>query len=264
MQSSRNKTHTHTKERGVLYQPRRAASPWLSLCPGPGRPWLPFRNSTLSPTVSSFLSREQLCFCLPAATSGKCYARVSAVRAGRLACAFPPPACSLLPPCPPLPSSFELPSPEGCGAEFCPPRLFGEFGGSFCSCGEDGGEGRFQGPPRVDVCRQELLRAGMLCCGPRLCCLPGSRGERCDVNPPLHTLCGDSLRGVFGSWPCFWAGKTCHPWACDAAGCGAASAKCRGLKKGARGDETCVIPPVLLEGVWGGARCAESCGCSCS
>lgn len=40
---------------------------------------------------------------------------------------FPPPARSLLPSCPPLPSSFELPSPEGCGAEFCLPRLFGEF-----------------------------------------------------------------------------------------------------------------------------------------
>lgn len=48
--------------------------------PGPGRPWLPFRNSTLSQTVSSFLSREQLCFCLPAATSGKCYTRVSSRR----------------------------------------------------------------------------------------------------------------------------------------------------------------------------------------
>lgn len=64
--------HTHTKERGVLYRPRRSASPLLSLCPG--RRWLSFRNSTLSQPVSSFLSREQLCFCLPAATSGKRYA----------------------------------------------------------------------------------------------------------------------------------------------------------------------------------------------
>lgn len=107
-------THTHTQKREELWSgPGALASPSLSLRPGPGRRWLSFRNSTLSPSVSSFLSREQLCFCLPAATSGTCYTRVSAVRARRLACA--PPAAALA-----------LPSPESCGASSSLPPPLGE------------------------------------------------------------------------------------------------------------------------------------------
>lgn len=78
-----------------------------------------------------------------------------------------------------------------------------------------------------------------------------------------HALWG-LPQGSFWLLALFLGWENLHPWACDAAGCGAASAKCWGLKKGARGGETCVIPPVLLEGVWGGARRAESCGCACS
>lgn len=137
-------------------------SPWLSL--RPGRRWLPFRNSTLSPTVSSFLSREQLCFCLPAATSGKCYARVSAVRAGRLAC--PPPGAPAALPARRQAQPFQLPCSEGHRAEFFSASFSGRFGGAFRAA--VGVVGR-DGPPWVGGA------AGMLCCGPQLRCLLGGR-----------------------------------------------------------------------------------------
>lgn len=57
-----------------------------SLLTAPSRvrgPWHGLRNSTLSQTRPSFLSRAQGCSCLPLATSGTSYPRVSAAE-GRL------------------------------------------------------------------------------------------------------------------------------------------------------------------------------------
>lgn len=184
MQSSQNKTHTQKREEFCI-----GPSALLSL--RPGRRWLPFRNSTLSPTVSSFLSREQLCFCLPAATSGKCYARVSAIRAGRLACA--PLQCSCCPACPLACSGFPAAFLGGYRAESLSASFSGRFGGAFIAAM---GMVVRDGPLWVDGA------AGMLCCGPQHCCLLGGR----DVMEILLFTCftetPHQLRGVFG----FWAG----------------------------------------------------------